>query len=371
MASMLARRDDPRIVVAGIVVLCVASRAGLWLVGVASQVAAGQRVEWLGMWSRWDAPHYLRVAEAGYSRVGEDALYIVFLPIFPLAVKAAAFVVRDLVAAGLVVSLAAQVGSGWFLYRLACLDTDAEEARRAVLTLFCFPTAYYLAAPYTESLFLFGTLAAMYAARTQRWARSALAGALATGTRLAGVALLPALAVEAWRGAATTRLRWARLTCVGLAGSGLAIYLLINLLVFGDPLHFLGSQRQNWFQRAVPPWMPLVEAVLRLVRGGLSGDFVIIYTGRISAFVLAVVLLTAGARRLRLADQVYGWAGLVVVMSASWLISLPRYLLGMYPLFLVAGRLTRRRAVLAAWMSAGLGGQAWLFSRYATGAWTF
>jgi Gpi18-like mannosyltransferase len=98
-------------------------------------------------------------------------------------------VVQNVVLSALVVSFAASVGAGYFLFRLVALDADEATAWRAVLLLFSFPTAYYLAAPFTEALFLFAVLASVYAARTGRWAEAGVAGALAPGPRVTGIAL--------------------------------------------------------------------------------------------------------------------------------------------------------------------------------------
>src|SRR2546430_9694433 len=46
--------------------------------------------------------------------------------------------------------------------------------------------------------------------------------------------------------------------------------------------------------------------------------------------------------RLRPADAVYATIVTVLVTFLPFWLSIPRYLLGMYPLFLLAGRITRR-----------------------------
>ena len=367
----------PRVVFGRILLICVGSRLVLQAIGFLSLSAHGQPV-WsnaLEMWSRWDAPHYLRVAEVGYTKgtpPPDDPLFIVFFPFFPLAVKIVSFVFRDLIASGLVVSLAASVGAGWFLYRVVAFDNDEDTAWRAVVLLFSFPTAYFLSAPYSESLFLSAVLASIYAARTGRWARSGLAGALATGTRVTGVALAPALIAEAFTGSARVGERVRRLACVGLAGAGLATYLVINHVVHGDALWFLEVQRFHWDQRAIPPWRSIIDALRGLADGAPSSTHTFIFAGRIAAFVFAVPLLSLAVRRVRPADSLYAWSGFLLILSASWLISLPRYLLVLYPIFVVGAKLlgSSSRAFNAA-VAAGCVLQGWLFWRYAVGEWTF
>ena len=64
------------------------------------------------------------------------------------------------VLAGIVVSLAAALGSFLLLYRLAEERLGADGARRAVLYLALSPMALFLQAVYSESLYLLLTLAA-------------------------------------------------------------------------------------------------------------------------------------------------------------------------------------------------------------------
>lgn len=356
----------PRILVR-LLLIAVGIRVGLEIVGL---VATGTDAGALGFWARWDAPHYLRIAEVGYRMSGEDRLFIVFFPGFPLAVGLIGLVVRNLIASGLLVSLGASVGAGWYLYRLVRLDAPHHEAWRAVLLLFLFPTGYFLAAPYSEALFLLGIVGSLYAARRRRWGWAGAAGALATLTRLTGVAVLPALLWEAWRANRRDAEPLGRILPLAAAPLGLVAYLAVNLRVHGDALAFLDIQRAHWHQRPLPPWRSVVDAITGIAEGA-SGDFLFIFVGRIAAALFAVVLLAVGWRRLRAGDHVYAWANLLLVLSASWLISLPRYLLAIYPLFVVLARLTRIRPALWGMLGAGAAAQTALFWRYAQGMWTF
>jgi hypothetical protein len=330
----------------------------------------------LDLWNRWDAPHYLRLAEVGYVQSSpppntDDPFFIVFFPFFPLAVYVVSLVVQNLVLSALVVSFAASVGAGYFLFRLVALDADEAAAWRAVLLLFSFPTAYFLAAPFSEALFLFAVLTSVYAARTDHWAGAGVAGALATGTRVTGIVLAPALLVEVFTRKAGVRDLVRRLAWISLAAAGLLTYLVINQIVHGDPLYFLEVQRTHWFQQLVPPWQPVKEAIESLSAGGNDFTFTFIYAGRIAGVLVALPLLAFAVGRLRLPDVVYGWTGFVLLLSAAWLLSLPRYLLVLYPLFIVGSRLGRSPLVLIPLVVAGAALQGWLMWRYSVGHWTF
>lgn len=293
--------------------------------------------------NRWDAPHYLRIAEVGYRAVGEDRLFIVFLPLYPFTIKIVHFIIPSYFVSALTVSAISSVAAGFLLQALVRLDGDDEEASRSLWYLFLFPTAYFLALPYTEALFLALLLGSFLAARRGHWAWSATLGMLACATRLQGLALAPALAVEAfhqerWR--APFRAFW-----LALVPAGFLVYLAINWIVLGDPLEFMEIQRDHWNHTAIWPWESLTDAARNTVNAP-SGPFrTTVYEFRLAAIVLAMALLAIGARWLRPSYQVYAWVALISLMSVSFQISMPRYLLGIFPIFLVLARLGRTQAV--------------------------
>ena len=377
--SELSRVALPTLTLLGrLVLLCVGIRVGLEAIGLASLGAHDQPVwtQALDLWNRWDGQHYVRLAEVGYVRSApppnaDDPLFIVFFPFYPLTVHIVSLVAQNFVLSSLIVSFAATVGAGYFLFRLVALDADEATAWRAVLLLFAFPTAYFLAAPFSEALFLFAVVASIYAARTSVWARAGIAGALATGTRVTGVALAPALIAEVFAGNARVRDRVHRLVWISFSAAGILLYLAINWIVFGNPLWFIEVQRTHWSNHFAAPWEPVKAAIEALLTGGNDFTFTFIYGGLVVGILVALPLLVLTVWRLRPPDTLYGWTGFILMLSSSWLISFPRYLLALYPLFIVGARLTRRVPVFIALLVAGGALQGWLMWRYAVGEWTF
>lgn len=151
-----------------------------------------------GIWRRWDAAHYLRIAETGYTAAGEDRFLIVFFPLYPFVVSIASFVTRDYLIAGFLVTAVASVAGGLVFRQLVKLDHPEKTAQLAVLFLFIFPTSYFLHIPYTESLFLALVIGCFLAARKKMWFAAAIIGSLACMTRINGLILVPALAFEVW-----------------------------------------------------------------------------------------------------------------------------------------------------------------------------
>jgi hypothetical protein len=237
--------------------------------------------------------------------------------------------------------------------------------------LFAFPTAYFLGAPYTESLYLLAVTAAMYCARTDRWTRAAGAGIVASATRVPGIVIAPALAIEALT---TKSRRFRKLFWSGVTTAGLGAFLLVNWIVHRDPLYFLQVEKgPPWFQHAVPPWASIVDAVEQMSHVIPRAPHTAYWTlfARAAAACFAVVVLLLGRRRLRVADQVFAWGSVVFFLSASRLISLPRYLLPVYPLYAVLASRTKSRRVFIVLVCGGFAMQMFLFGRYSQGSWTF
>jgi hypothetical protein len=365
----------PRTVLLRIALLGLAIRVALEALGLASAAAHHQPVlaHWLGMYWQWDAHPYLRIAQAGYRAVSRpggspfDKYYLGFFPGFPFAVKIAAVVVRSRVAAGLLVSYAASVLGAWFLYLLVLKDADHADAWRTVVLLLSFPTAYFFAAPYSEGLFFFAVTGSMYAARTERWPRAGASAALATFTRLHGLSLLPGLAAEALFG---RRQRMRRLAWTAAGALGLLAFMAISERVAHDPFRYFVLQRTHWQQTTVWPWTTVAEAAGSLWRG-TTPILTFVFVNRLAAIAFAAPLLVLAVRRLRVADSVYGWAGFVPLLCTGWLTALPRFLLVLYPLFMVMTQLTRSRRVLLPVVFIGAALQAYFFWRFAAGEWTF
>src|SRR3954463_4548872 len=186
------------------------------------------------VWARWDSVFFVRIAEHGY-----DNASAAFYPLYPGLVAALGRVFfGHYVLAGVVISLAASLGAFALLYRLAEEHLGRDGAWRTVLYLAVFPMALFLQAVYSESLYLLLVLAAFALAERDRFAGAGVAAGLAILTRVAGLALLPALVLLAWR----HRDRRRALGGVALALPVAAVYPLLLWQQVGDPWAFWNAQ---------------------------------------------------------------------------------------------------------------------------------
>jgi mannosyltransferase PIG-V len=204
----------------------------------------------IDVWARWDSVWFLRIAEDGYGATEEAAA--AFYPLYPLLVGGLGRVLLGhYVLAGVIVSLAACLGAFVLLYRLAAPRLGDEGARRAVLYLAIFPFAVFLGAVYSESLFLLATLGSFTLAERGSFLGAGVSAGLAWLTRPLGVALLPALALLAWRSQRRGRALLQLLTAPAL----FALYPLYLWWRVDDPFAFL--EAEDTWSRELSPLGPL------------------------------------------------------------------------------------------------------------------
>ncbi len=321
----------------------------------------------LEVWTRWDAVHYLRLAEQGYQAIGEARASLVFYPLYPWLVRAAHFVLRDYLLAAFVVSGLALFAAAMLLRHLAALDESPAVARRAVWFLAIFPTAYFLHIAYTESLFLACTLGALLAARRNRWLLAGALGAAATLTRVNGLLLLPVLAAEAFlQGRAAGRFSWCWLW-IALVPAGFLVYLGVNYRVAGNAFAFSPIMEEVWFKKLTPPWIGIAEVWDRIDEvNSIEGTQEFLY-----------ILLTLGCTiwcwfRLRLSYSVWMTGNWLLFTSTSFVLSVPRYALTLFPIFLLLARAANGRRLVGQLLSVvSLLLMAFYATRFAVGLWAF
>jgi hypothetical protein len=294
---------------------------------------------WLQLWNRWDAPHFLEIAAYGYLPPADPARIVLF-PLYPLAIAVGALVMAP-IASAMLVSLIAGLAAAAGLHRLVRLDDSRPAARAAVVAMAIFPTAFAFVAPYSESLFVALAIWSFVRAREGDWRSAGIIGALAAFTRIQGVFLLPALAVEYW----LARRRLDRdAPWVAVVGLGLVGYLAVNYVAFGDPTYFLQVQRETFHVVNVAPWVMLIDLWGNVWSSKLGESWVTVYVAPLAAFAIltAASVWAAVSRRSRPSYAVYAIVSLVAFTSLAWPISVPRYMLGVFPIFLAMGAALRR-----------------------------
>ena len=343
----------------------------------------------------WDSVGYISIASGGYAS-SPDA-HTAFFPVYPLLVRAVSLFsgsVGATIVAAYAVSLVALFAALYLLHRLTELELGRAAARPTILLVAFFPAAFILGAPYTESVFLLVSVAAVYAARRGRWAWAGALVALASATRNSGILLALPVAVLYLYGPRGDRAQppgprqglrprhplrrdaaW-----LLLAPAGLAAYMIYLSGNFGDALAW--AHGQTAFDRvSAAPWTGLwdgVKAAWNALHGREPRQFSDF--GSLNVLNLAVFLAACGAlvgtfRRLPAAYGLYVLPALILPLTAPRpdqpLEAMTRYVLALFPLFMWLGAVCaeRRRTELVVGGFAALMGV--LTVQFATGRFVF
>ena len=343
--------------------------------------------------ARWDSVWYLRIAHSGYYTGAATA----FFPLYPLLIHGGAALFGSEIVVGALISLGAMLLGLVALHRLVSLDLDEPHARFTVALVAFFPTAFFLSAIYTESLYLALSVGAIYAARLDRWAWAGALGALAAATRSSGILLLVPLvllylygpragasfdgpharlsirrsranrptdgAADWWR----PRYRVARSALwLALVPAGVVSFMAYTALAHGSALIAFQAEDLYWGRQFAGLFGAVREAIKALpgdVRGVWTGDWhasgsleplTAADHGLIDMWFLlfAVVGLVAAWRRLPFAYLAYTLALLAESLSYPRpdepMVSFPRYVLVMFPIFIGWSTLLAPRRRLAA-----------------------
>jgi hypothetical protein len=297
-------------------------------------------------WDQWDARHYLYLATHGYAVTGDARNLIAFFPLYPALISAVAATGLPARTAALLISNLAGIVAAILLYEVARVDLPEKAAFRAAAFFTVFPTAYFLLVGYTEALFCALAFGAVLAARRHRWLPAGMLGGLAAAARLTGMALLPLLLIELFVARRTLRRAWQATVSPLLIVLGFLTYLTTNLLVLGDPFAFVSVQRDHWSHSLAAPWVGFADAI-KGISWRVPWEKLTVGGGEIAGGVAAYATTTLSWLRLRPSDAAYATVLTVMVTFLPFWLSIPRYLLGMYPLFLLAGRISRRWVYLS------------------------
>jgi len=277
---------------------------------------------------RQDAQWFLRLATTGYSHSDNSAA---FFPAFPLVIRIVNAVPGiGPLGAGLLVANACAFGALLLLHALTRFELGDAAARRAVLFTALFPTAFFLYAPYTESLFLLTSIACFWFARRDRWVWAAATGALAAATRSIGIVLILALWVEVIaQHRRDDRAMLPRFIAAAAVAIGPALYAGWWWLRARDVFAPLDAQRAWRPDGAQQPIATIVDAV----------EFAYRYQSwwllDLTVVTLAVIGIVLAARRVAPTYTVYAASSVLVPLllplSSRPLLSMPRFMAVVFP----------------------------------------
>jgi hypothetical protein len=310
-----------------------------------------QRPDWflprtpmLDGWARWDSAHYINVALNGYGLDDPEQMgqRVAFFPLYPLLIRAVAAVTgaeatnAGYAIAAIIAANLAFLAAVPLFARLVARLASVEVARVATTLLLLSPLAFFLNAAYTESLFLLLSIGAFLFAYDRKWLPASIAIALASATRLFGLALIPAILLIAWRNGASRR---ELATIVIVSPLGTLAFFGWLWREYGDPMTYFNAQA-NWggWQDRVGHYL---DVLLRNPGQMLANTHYTMILINVGLAVIFLATLYWVWRHLEPGIALYSTIIVVFHFVYTWN-SLGRYLLPALGVYIVAAMLLTR-----------------------------
>lgn len=312
---------------------------------------------YLSAWQKWDASHYIRIAESWYSYTENGKnLMLVFFPMYSVFIKIFSFIFVDTRLSALVLSTVCYSVACGYIYALVSMDYNKSIAKATLIFLSVFPFSFFFGGIMTESIFLLMTSMTFYYIRKCEWRCVMLCGILSALSRMIGVIMLLPAAVEWCEEYKPFRLikenKWKELSdCIFKKGLfivliliGTGIYLLINYQTTGNAFQFMEYQREHWYHENCYFASTITDIFQKAFSD--SEDMMLrlsIWIPSACIFVMCTGLLVYSAFRHKSMYVLYFVAYLVINTSVTWLISAPRYMSVALPMFIILAELTERQ----------------------------
>lgn len=321
-----------------------------WAIG-GIDAAYGDLSRYLRVFITWDTNHYILLADQGY---GVRPFSNAFYPLYPWAIRyLSPLFLGNSVATAWVISNAVSLLIPIYLYRLSCLFWPPAQARKMVLLLLAFPTAFFLSVAYSESLFLALCVMAFYYLFKKNILFACILCFLLPLTRAQALLFIVPVVTLFLQTAMGPKGDWweaskVYLPPVAATGAGIAAYFLFCFWQLGDPFAGIDAQQHSIAQNSIAN---LLRPGLWFIRNFLTleptlHDFTTSLIDR-SLFVLSLPVLVGVWRTQHRAIAMYAIVTLLVPALAGNFMSYSRHLMLVFPLFMYLGLKLKHPELLA------------------------
>ncbi|MEV0371761.1 mannosyltransferase family protein [Streptomyces sp. NPDC050636] len=294
----------------------------------------------LAPFQQWDWSHYLHIARDGYFpgeggpwQAGWDNREA-FFPGFPLLLRAVHTVIPHWTTAGLLISFIAGGIAVLALARITRLHLpDTNAGRRTVLFFLVSPCAIFLAAGYTEALFLALALPAWLAAQRRNWPLAATLTALATAVRVSGLFLAAAIALHFVLAARTRRDRRS-LPWLALPAVPAVLYSWYLQAHTGDWMAWKHAEERGWYRTFHAPWEAWQHTWQAAFDHTHATGYGFMFQAELAAMLVGLLLLGLLIRQRRWPEALYTGLSLWALGTSYWYTSIPRASLLWWPLWI-------------------------------------
>lgn len=291
-------------------------------------------------WANFDGEHFIAIAQFGYQQYTHA-----FFPLYPKLISTIMIhpekTLPALVRTGLFISSITFLTALIFFYKLLRLDYRRKFSLGVIVLLLLFPTSFYFNAVYSEALFLMLITGSFLLFRKHHYFWAGVFGFLASSTRIFGVLLFVSFLIEIF----VYKISLKKSFWVLLIPLGLLAYMTYLQYSIGDPLAFynlqliVGEQHQKGivlFPQILYRYFKIIistDAISPLLTTVLFE----LATGVVFLFLPLIGLF----KKIRLSYVFFAFFGYLLPTTQGSFSSLPRYVLILFPSFIILGLLLK------------------------------
>lgn len=277
----------------------------------------------------FDGGHYLTVAEYGYREKNQYA----FFPLYPMLINLLEKITGSYLSAGLMISFVSQFLALNLFYQLISLEFGKKYALNSLWALLLFPTSFYSLIVYTESLFFLLCIATFLAMKKGNFYLATITCVLASATKLVGLPLVASFLVFVHAAEGFNKKNW----YVFLAPLGFLLYSAYLYNTIGDPFYFVKAQTFWHGSFAFPG-----SSVFFVFKQLFNPEFIAGSFRDVLDFILvifAAVMVWRVFVKLGVEYTIFSVGSLLLPLFSPTIAPMPRYILTIFPIFIVAGLL--------------------------------
>jgi len=299
-------------------------------------------------WLNFDGRNYLDIVLQGYFTKGQFDLRV-FFPLYPLLIKFFSLnLILNPVIIGLLISWFAFLTGSLLFYRLLKEEERENIAFKSFLLLLLFPSSFFFLAFYTESLFFLLVILAFWFVREEKFLLASITAALASATRIVGLALFPALL---WEGYQVLRKKKKFPLSIFVAPLGLLIYLGYTWWATGVALTIF-SKHQAWARPIgfLGPYFAIKDWIVKVLAGPQTiydSPFVYpVIVIELATAIFVAIIIFLSFRKIKISYWIYLLASFIIILLRGVLSALPRYALVLFPMYVYLGKTFSKRALV-------------------------
>jgi len=314
----------------------------LWFIEVVSPFFIPQRIGYIGPipWANFDGVLYLKIVEEGYYKFSQA-----FFPLYPMLISGISRIIPfpswiHAVSISLVC-----FSVGLCLLYGNIYEKNKRWAWWTIVFIVAFPTSFFFNAVYTEGLFFLLSILVYIFAEKRKWFLCGIFGALASATRLFGVLLLVYVLIE-YICSKPSKVKMLDILSILLIPFGLLCYMTYLYIFYNDPLLFFHLQPLFGAHRTGDSFILLPQVIWRYGKILFTAflqptpiSYFVSVLEMVATFFGYAVLWFGWKMKERWSLVLYGMIALTLPTLTGTFSSVPRYLLCIFPLFLILGKL--------------------------------